>query len=58
MCTIYYSILYIMPFDVYIICTYKYISSITYFEITYTIEYTIQYMYNYLIDSINSINSI
>ena len=47
-----------MPFDVYIICTYKYISSITYFEITYTIEYTIQYMYNYLIDSINSINSI
>ena len=28
MCTIYYKIIYIMTFDVYIICTYKYISSI------------------------------
>ena len=37
MYTIYYSILYIMMFDVYIICTYKYISSITHFKIAYTI---------------------
>ena len=37
MCTIYYSILYIMMVGVYIICIFKYISIIKDFEIVYTI---------------------